>query len=325
MRTLSMPRGRLFYHCYDHDDPSGGQKSTYQHVDALNGAGLDAAVVHTSRDNRVTWFENNTRVVTWDAVWNTFDANHDYLVLPEDLGSHIANYPGRKIIFNKGLHRGFKAICSGEIDPYLLPDVLAVLSVSEHNREHLQFNYPHLPIIRVVEHIDSDIFAFTPASMKRKQIACSTKSPMRGMSVRHMFMSRARAGLNRGSEYNWVYLEGKTERQVAEILGESMMFVYCSSEEGLGRAPLEAILCGCLPIAFRVGPLREYLPSYLPSDVGDLISLVSIMESFINSEEPGSAFKEVIEDGRRDAKQFSLPRHLASVCNAWATILKLPL
>src|ERR1700730_2328581 len=318
-----MQRSRMFYHCYDHKIPTGGQKSTYQHVDALNRRGFSAAVIHGSHDNRLSWFANDTKILTWSELWSTFDPICDYLVLHEDLGSSISEYPGRKVIFNKGLWNGFSEIARTGDDPYTLPEVLAVLSVSEHNRQNLQFTYPQLPLIHVTEHLDSEIFRYVPIRQKRKQIALSPKATARTHCIQHMFGARAKAGLNRGLEYRWISLEHKTEQEIAKDLGEAMMFLFCSSEEGLGRVALEAMLCGCLPLAYRVGPLREYLPPFLPSDIGDPLEIVRIMERVVNSQEPGALFETELLACRQTALQFSAEKQSDSVCNAWEEILKI--
>jgi hypothetical protein len=71
----------------------------YQHVDVLNQSGYTAFVVHGTPGYRLRWFENETRVIAWNELWRTFDPQRDYLVFPEDMGSRIAEYPGRKVIF----------------------------------------------------------------------------------------------------------------------------------------------------------------------------------------------------------------------------------
>jgi hypothetical protein len=137
---------RIFYHCYDSNQPTGGQKSTYQHVDVLTRYGFEAYVVHSSPGFRLRWFDNNTPTTCWDKVWQTFDPDADILVLPEDLSRAIHQYRGKKVIFNKNLFYGFCAlgVPSTFPDPYTLPDVIGAMVVSEHNRQSLEYAYPRL-------------------------------------------------------------------------------------------------------------------------------------------------------------------------------------
>ena len=60
-----MRHRRVFYHCYDDPKPTGGQKHTYQHVDVLNRCGFDAYIVHHTPGFRLTWFDNDTRVIDY--------------------------------------------------------------------------------------------------------------------------------------------------------------------------------------------------------------------------------------------------------------------
>lgn len=52
----------LFFLSPDDNSPVGGIKVLYRHVDILNENGFQAAIVHTKKGFRCTWFENQTRV-----------------------------------------------------------------------------------------------------------------------------------------------------------------------------------------------------------------------------------------------------------------------
>ncbi len=99
----------IYYYCYDHNLPSGGQKHTYRHVDILNKNGFDAKVLHTAKNFRLTWFDNTTPVVSYQECVAKMNERRDFLVLPEDLGPRILDFPGRKVIFNKNIFHGFSA------------------------------------------------------------------------------------------------------------------------------------------------------------------------------------------------------------------------
>src|SRR6266542_5500719 len=103
-------RSRIFYFAYDHNRPSGGQKDTYQHVDILNRAGYEAYALHRTKGFRLGWFENSTAIVSDEWFWRRRDEERDIVVLPEDLGPAICSYPGHKVIFNKNLYHGFRAL-----------------------------------------------------------------------------------------------------------------------------------------------------------------------------------------------------------------------
>jgi len=316
-------RPRLFYHCYDLDQPSGGQKSVYQHVDALNSSGYEAFAVHGRASARLRWFENQTKVITWADCWEIFDRNRDYIVLPETLGAQISEYPGRKVIFNKNIfygHRALEACLPGE-NPYFRSDVVGVMAVSEHNTKHLRFAYPHQTIYRVYEHIDSSIFEFKPLAQKKRRIACVVKVRLQLASIFQTLYVRASAGLTRARDCEWTLLQGRSEREVAEIMQDSLLFLFTGLEEGLGRAPLEATMCGCVVLGFSAGPMKEYLPRSCQFEPGDVSGFVSEVERVLAaSPEELAALQAQVLEAREVALQFSVARHQASVVSAWEDI-----
>jgi hypothetical protein len=315
---------RLFYHCYDDSAPTGGQKHVYQHVDTLTKAGYDAVVVHDKLSSRLRWFENDTKVITWQTFWRVFDAQRDYLVLPEDLGERIAEYPGRKIIFNKNLYYGHGSLrtCSPTDDPYFRPEVVGIFAVSEHNVAHLQFAYPHQTVCRVLPHVDASIFKYRPLAEKCRLISCIPKGKLHLASIYRTLYARAHAGLNRALDYQWRLIEGKSEREVADTLQESMVFIFTSVEEGLGRAPLEAMLAGCVTMGFAVPPMTEYIPATFQMQVGNVIGCVKFIERLIAAPPCELALVQTqIEAARTAALQFSAAAQQKSVIAAWECIL----
>jgi len=45
---------------------------------------------------KITWFNHDTKIVDLDAFNNLFDKEKDFIVLPEDLGSDILSFLGKK-------------------------------------------------------------------------------------------------------------------------------------------------------------------------------------------------------------------------------------
>jgi len=318
-----MPNARIFYFTYDHNKPTGGQKHTYRHVDILNKHGFDAVALHMKDGFRLTWFDNDTRVAYASRVMTEFNVETDIVVLPEDLGLDMFKFPGRKVIFNKNLYYGFQAFNFTKVEyPYLSPDVIAVLAVSEHNQRHLQYAYPHLDVLRVYCEIKADVFRFASALTKKPQVATIRKGDGRLATIFHMLDSRSAAGLNRAREFEWVFLGELSERGVARVLAESPIFVFASIEEGLARMPLEAMASGCLTVGYGHGPLREVLPQGCQFACGEEIELVRFLETAMAAYPTAfDAFNTQINEGVGLASAFSLERSERSVVDAWERIL----
>ena len=314
---------RIFYYCYDHNRPSGGEKHSYQHVDILNNNGFEAYAFHRTAGLRLTWFENATQVVDLQGFQRRYRADRDIIVFPEDFDwSTIDSFPGLRVIFNKNVFHGFRSLLNvgPAHNPYLSPTTLGVLSVSDHNQRLLSLSYPQLPIYRVYSHIRRDLFSFRALDKRKRQIVASTKTMPLMAGVHELLTSRARGGA--GAMWDWVWLSGRSEREVAELLKESLVLVFLSIEEGLPRLALEAMACGCLLATFRCGPLMEVLPQDSGFEYGDIEGIVNWLEAL------GAAFpsdvcryQAMTKEASKATRQFSLAHQKQSVCRAWKGLL----
>ena len=316
----------LFYFCYDHQRPTGGQKRTYRHVDILNKSGYEAYVLHSRPDFRLTWFEHSTAVVDGRTFARMYDAETDYLVLPEDLGQRIGAWPGRKVILNKNLYRGFHSFGAHEVARYPYHDahVVAAFTISEHNRRHLQFTYPHLPIFKLETGIDAEFFKYRPLTDKKRQVVCSCKRPAETLTLYHMLRSRAAAGLNRSAEYEWVFLNERPQSTISQLFQESPLFIFLSIEEGFARMPLEAMMCGCLVVGHQIGVTAELPPFAFNAPLDESLSTVVFIERVLAEwHHATTAWEHVAETARSLAVKFQGDREEASVRQAWGQVLLL--
>jgi hypothetical protein len=314
---------RLFYLCDDHDRPVGGQKHTYQHVDVLNRRGWNACVVHREKGVRLSWFENDTRVCSLEEFQAAFDRRTDFVIVPEDLGADILKIDGRKVIFNKNIFRGFMAFGRRRPspDPYRHHDTVAAFVVSTHNAEQLRYAYPELDIFHVVMDLRPGVFTFEPLSQKKRQVVSVIKG--RGSAAAYqMFQARVEAGLIPRAPGDWMFLDGLSERNVAEVLRESLILVFQSVEEGLGRLPLEALLAGCVVIGYSAGPLKGVLPPQLCAAYANPVELCRLIESVLSADANRlQELQELVLKARDQALQYSSAQQEQSVCLAWQAIV----
>ena len=314
---------RIFYFAYSHDRPTGGQKQTYRHVDILNHAGVEAYALHMTPGFRLRWIANDTRTIDYGGFKALHDPATDFVVVPEDLGEAMLRFPGRKVVFNQNLFYGCHVY--GEQPPYaypyLSPDVVATLAVSEHNAAALRFACPALPVHRVVNGIDVGRFTCRPLAEKRRLVACIAKAPAQLSVVFHLAQLRARQGLNGLGAFEWVFIKGKTEQEVATILGDALIFVFLGVEEGLALMPLEAMASGCLVLAADAGPVAEYLPTSSRFPVGDAPALITRLEAIVAGYPDGLRALDAEAGALRDAASaYSLDAERRSVLEAWQHI-----
>lgn len=323
-----MNKSRIFYYCYDHQRPTGGQKSMYKHVDILNHNGWEAYVFHRQEGFSLSWFAHQTRIVGDREFRRIYRPATDILVLPEDLGHVINEKPGWKVIFNQNCYYGFAAFefLKPHPYPYLRPDIRGVMTVSEHNRRYLTFAFPHLRVCRVYYSVDPKVFIFNDLSHKKRWITClPSKSPMDLLQVYHLSQARAQQGCNRLNEYRWVFLQNRSEREVAEVLHESAFFLFLSTTEGLPRLPLEAMLSGSIVLGYGHGPLAEILRSdnSFACEKSDIPSFVTNLEAatelFLADPEE---LRSKSEAARKTAGEYSCDREEETCLSFWKAVLE---
>jgi hypothetical protein len=299
----------------------------YRHVDILNRNGLEAYVVHRTEGYSLAWFEHNTRIIYPSKFQRIHDPARDVVVVPEDLGHAINDMPGQKVICNQNCHYGFYAFGFHEPHPYpyLRADVKGVMTVSDHNQKYLAFAFPNLKTRRIWYSVDPSILVAGDIRSKKKKIAClPSKNEMDLSQVYHVAQSRAAQGLNRLGEYEWAFIQNRTEREVAAILRDSLILVFLSTTEGFGILPVEAMLCGSIVLGYRHGPLIEYLRpgnSYV-SEAHDVLSVVRNLEEVTTLflEDP-ERLRAVSDAARKTAGEYSCEREAASILDFWKEIL----
>lgn len=322
-----MAKARIFYYCCDHQRPSGGQKTIYRHVDILNHNGREAYVVHKAEGYSLAWFPHNTKIICLRELRRILNLANDVVVVPEDMGHLINGVPGQKVICNQSCYYGFAAFGFEKPQPYpyLRTDVKGVMTVSDHNQRYLALAFPNLKIRRIWYSVDASVFVASDIRRKKKRIAClPSKNTMDLLQVYHVVQARAAQGLNRLGEYEWVFIENKTEREVAEILRDSLIFIFLNTREGFGILPVEAMLCGNIVLGYRGGPLIEYLRpgnSYA-SETEDIVSVVRNLEQVTTLflEEP-ERLRAVSEAACQTAREYSYEREEKSVLDFWEEIL----
>jgi glycosyltransferase involved in cell wall biosynthesis len=321
---VTMKQGRIFYFASDSNQPFGGEKHTYEHVNILNEAGFEAYALHTRPNYRHTWFENATPTIDSHHFWEIYDRDKDYIVLPESMGSRIPAFPGRKVIFNKNFYYGFQIFSQASheaFDGYTDDSVVAIFAVSDHNVAHLRCSFPNAKVFRMFFHIDSDLFSYAPLSRKQRVIACVSKEKDQLDILRQMAISRSRAGLNVVSDYRWVLLEGFNERQMAQTLQSALVAISLSAKEGLGRTLLEAMACGCLSLGLGVGALKESLPQECQFEPEDFIAMIERIEQITNTFPHNVAqWQSLSEAGRKIAEAFTRRQQKEHLLNAWDQI-----
>ena len=268
----------LWMVCPDWDRPAGGTRKQYRVVDALNAAGLDAAIVHARPGFQCSWFPHSTRVV---AAPDVVVGERDLVVVPEIYGSDIGELPAgmRQVIFNQNPYVTLDSLVSGGPEaaaPYVdNPDLVAVVVVSEDSAGVLEYALPDLPVRRIRLGIDPAIH-HPPAEPPGKRIAyMPRKRTEEPKEVLHLLELRGVL-----DDWELVPIWRRSEADTADLLRSSSIFLSFSVREGFGLPPCEAMACGCLVVGFDGFGGREYfrLPFAESVENGDVIAFAAAAE-----------------------------------------------
>lgn len=265
----------------DWNKPAGGIRKQYRLVDILNDAGIGAAVVHRKKGFRCDWFDNSTVVV---AGREAKISRSDVLVVPEIYWESMRDLPKgmKKVVLNQN---AFNTLDSLAVDferasfPYLNDSELTrIAAVSEQNCDLLRSMFPGLSVHRLRWAIDEQIYFPSDGNLGRR-IAYMPRR--RAADAEQLFALLKLRGLL--SDWSVVRIGGQTEREAANLMRSSRIFLSFSEREGFGLPPLEAMACGCHVIGFTGFAGNEYFrpPYATPIEDGDIASYARELEKIM--------------------------------------------
>jgi hypothetical protein len=276
----------IYYLCPDLDTPSGGIRTIYRHVDALNSAGIRAAVVHGRRGFTCSWFDHQTVVIAAESVTPT---PADVLVVPEFYAGNLGELPVGLplVIFNQNTYRTFAAARPelGRAPTLDLDRVAAMLVVSHDNAEYASYAFPRLRVERIRNSVDGQIF-YPAVTAPGRRIAVMPRRRL--ADCRQVLALLALRGCLDGWEI--VTIDGRLERETAELLRSCAIFLSFSEQEGFGMPPAEAMACGCYVVGFTGLAGREYFDPTrsAPVEEGDVLAFARAAERALRAFEEGA-------------------------------------
>jgi hypothetical protein len=310
----------IYFYCPDNNAPSGGVRKIYRFADVLIRHGFPAGVVHIQPGFRCSWFENQTPVICAQTVR---PARDDIFVVPEGYGPQIARVaPGiAKVIFNQNCYNTFLNYpieASAMETPYLHPDIVGVITVSEDSAAYLRYAFPGQRVFRVRPAIDQSLF-HVPAA-KKAQIAFM---PRRCMEEARQVISilKFRGVL---ADFPVLEIRDSSQEQAAALLRDSAFFFSFSGIEGFGLPPAEAMACGCLTIGFHGRGGKEFFrPEFsYPIEFGDIEGYARAAETLLQRyrEDPAPLRTQANAAARFIHENYSTEREEADMVSCWRQI-----
>jgi hypothetical protein len=290
--------------CPDYDRPAGGIRKQYRAVDVLNEAGIPAAIVHKRPGFACSWFQHETRIV---AAGDVVLGEHDVIAVPEIYGPSILDLPKgtRQVIFNQGAYLALQTLATDGWDavaPYLdNPDLAAVVVVSDDSASVMRYAFPGVPVHRIRHGLDPAVHHPLAEAPARRIAYMKRRRSDEAAQVLKLLELR-------GALEGWevVAIQGRTEREAAELLRSSQIFLSFSRLEGFGLPPLEALASGCLVVGFDGFGGRELFRSPFATSIedGDVVAFARAVESLVRRmDEDPEAMAAAAEEGARFAAE----------------------
>jgi hypothetical protein len=304
---------------------TGGIKTTYSHAALLDELGFATAVFQP--DGPPSWCSPRLEALVTDKLTPIAD---DVLVFPEVLNGWLAEAartptPARKVMFCQNQYY----MLSYRIDAarYRQLGFNHFIVPGEVTKRALQ-NILKLPEVSVVPHyIDGELF-----HPRDKQVQITTvprKWAAHGGYPGHAELLQIIL-VQKYPDFHsvpWLLLENKSEQEVAEIMGQSGIFLSLCYMEACPLAPLEAMASGCVVVGYHGYGGLEYAtrengiwlsPEYLEQVADALASVIAGLQR------GDASLSRMREAGIATAARFNRQQTKAALERVYGALLHAP-
>lgn len=249
--------GKVFFlNPFGIDAISGGIKVTYQHAEILAKNGYDVAVYQPA--GKPNWIDISDRITICDSFHVSAD---DILVFPEILAEPLLEIarsplPGKRVLFCQNPFYLYSYNYSGKA---LLEMGFEHFIVPGHETARSLASVLRVPNIHVIPN-SVDTGLFYPRA-KRLCIAtnpCKWPREGRNSPLAYLIMSMLRLKYPDTADVPWLMLENMPQKEVAEAMGSSAIFLALSRQEALPLTPLEAMASRCALVGFHGTGGKDY-------------------------------------------------------------------
>lgn len=252
----------IIYFGFSSNRPIGGMKVIFHHANLLNSfsdIGITAQVFFPeTSDFNITWMDMNFDVKRD----HSFNATQDFIIIPEVWAWHYGRmFKEAGVRYGVFVQNGYLIFHElGAPDMQKLIELKGVynnaamiLSISDDVTKCIQSSFPRAAnnIIQLTASIDTNLF--TDRNDKKNIISyMPRKLPSHSSWVVNFLKDKI------PDNWNIVPIDNMTEKQVADALSFSKIFMSFSDQEGLGLPPLEAAISGNKVIGYTGQAGKEY-------------------------------------------------------------------
>ena len=300
--------------------PSGGVKVINRHVEVLENNGFPAFLFPPPGIQLPDWLEKKSRV--WEGDRSTVNRS-DIIVYGEysrPVYKSLLNSEKRPFsIYFCQNHTGFELVRkpydgSTLSPPISLKNTDQIMVVSNISRKEIIKRELDVPITVISPDIQTELFF--PRKKRRLISYMPRKRPKDAIEILEKFKLR----FPHHADFEFYKINNLAEGKVAEVLGESEIFLSLNYREGLGLPPLEAMASGCVIVGFHGGGGKEYTSNYngLWLERRDIEAYVSLLGKLCEIvKEAGPSYRSLLEHGYKTQKNFSTGKFESNLLSFW--------
>lgn len=318
---MSEIKPKIFYLSTIDKIPLGGTKQHYRHVEILNSAGYEAYLLLSEKGLEAKWFEHKVPIIDAQTYSKLFDPGKDFTVLPEIIG-RSSDIPGNKVIFNQNAYYTFKNY-SFKIEHssiYHDPRLRGVMVVSKDNKKYLDYCFPKLKskIFNITNGVNTQVFK--PAEKKKRIAFFLRKNILEVESVFNMLLQRCAA-----LGWQFALIQNKTEKEIAEILGETTFYLHFGYPEGCPLTVMEAMASGCYVMGYEGFGGKELYDKRFSTSIpnSDVLRFAKAAEKAIKLyyKTPQQILNRGLKARNFIEKNYSLVKEKQTVLDFWQKML----
>ena len=311
---------KIYYLCPDSMLPSAGIRRLYRHIDLLNKAGFDAAILHVQKGFR----RQDMQQVPISYLNDASPESNTVIVIPEGL-IHIMevlqNLPVRRFVIALNWDYVFKNIPDGM--DWRTFGIERALVISPAIGHMITWSMG-LPCHVLDSSIDHQRYYYDP-DLKRPQLSYIKRKGINIDELKRMLGARNNAYINK---IKWVGLDGLSEDEYAREIGRSSIFVNISLAEGYPTSCLEAMAAGTVVVAYdslcggNILCGKEPEQNCVLAPNGDYLALAYALEPVLKDCIYGrmEKWRSIIVGGLKTAASVTVEREKRSLISFWRKV-----
>jgi len=198
--------------------------------------------------------------------------------------------------------------------------VSTILCEGRHVLGYCRRRFPELPRVLVPVCIDHDRFQFQ--QQKRLQIAFAPrKRPMEAAFIQDLF----RAENPEWRTIPWIQMSDIPESKVAQVLGDSAVYLSLSRFESVGLSILEAFASGCASAGFTGFGAREFVTDangFWAAEDDCLDAATQLVRAVQLVTDGGQPYSDLLESAHLSARYYSRQRLAKRIVEFWQGFLE---